>query len=252
MNDIAQTKQFGGLAQILAGFGGISLLINSFTQMVGAPLGATIAASFVSVSTAAAIHFGYRWRRSAFLLFHPVSLWLLVTGSGHVFLALIGLLIYLYGIVRFVAAGSHASLAFSPDGPGTLGGLFSLCLMIVSTFVFGWWWTNFSSSFYLFAQRDFQGIGVCLLFLGTSAIIASIALGVWWRHRWRLAVGVVVLFTGIALGIHALYYSAVSVSATTGRAVASMTGGTVGAIILGRFVFALVALVFGWTLLRRR
>jgi hypothetical protein len=172
------------------------------------------------------------------------------------FFTMAGVLLYIYGVVRLGAAGSRAAVASSPDGPGTLGALVSIGFMVVCTFLFGWWWTNSSSAFQLFASGDMQGIGVCVAFLIAAVVVGGIALAVWWRPQWRLIAGGVVVATGIALLIHAAYYSLVTGTVRISEAMATrprIPGGvSVTSIIVGRFVFALVAVWLGSMLVKSR
>lgn len=247
-------RDFGKLASFLIWFGCISFIIGSFTQQVGLPLGAVLTVCLIASLSGIAIRDGYRWSRWAFILFFPVALWLLTAadlGSLTEFIFFVGLLAYLYGLVLVVVGRRSATLLKSPDGPGTVGALFSFGLLVVSTFLLGWGWTNLSSAIDLWQRGDSQGIAVALLFVGISMIVGAVSLGVWWRHRWRVVAGSVILLTGIALGIHAAYYSAISAMALSDKVLASITRGTVEPVILGRIVFAGIALVVGRALVRR-
>jgi len=252
-----RTNDFGRLPRALVAWGGTCLLLSGFTQSVGVALGAGVTAWVVALSTAAAIHLGYKWRRVVFVLFFPTAIWMAngssANGGGDLLLsvALGGVAVYLYGVVRMVAAGRRGRLTTSPDGPGTIGALSSLLAMTVATFLFGWWWTNSSSAFHLLSERDYQGIEVCLLFLSISAALAAFAVGIWWRHKWHRIVGIPVFSTGIALGIHAIYYStitALAVGDPVNRFAAETQG--VSSVVLGRFAFAIIALCVGWLLSR--
>jgi hypothetical protein len=261
MSDHTKADDFGNLPTLLMVFGSISLLSRLLTQLVGIPLGAIVTTSLLAVMLARGMRLRYRWRRPAFVLFFPVALWLLWSGGDHggfffdhggvfdLFFMMAGVLLYVYGVIRLVAAGSRATVASSPDGPDTLGALASISVMVVATFLFAWWWTNSSSAFHLLASGDMQGIGVCVAFLFAAVVVGGLALAIWWRPKWQLIAGGVVPATGIALLIHAVYYSLVTgmvhISEATGSRPRIPGGVSTTAIIVGRFLFALLAVGIG-------
>lgn len=61
-----------------------------------------------------------------------------------------------------------------------------------------------------------------------------------------------ILLTGLALAIHAMYYSAISAMALSDRVLASMTGDRIAFVILGRVLFAVVAVAVGWVVAKGR
>lgn len=263
LQDHTSTQVFGVLPKLLLLFGVVSLLNGSCTQLVGGPLARVITASGLILVIGLTMLFGFKWRRLAFVVFFPVGLFLLwgvdrggyytihdrfnpwvmpgyvfdSTGLLEIILGLAGVLLYVYGLIRLAMAGSRARVAHSPDGPGTLGAVTSLALMIFATFLFGWGWTASSSVFQLLMRKDFQGLLVCGLSLTIAAVFAWLSLGVWWRHRWLQVLRAVSCITGVSLMIHGLYYLAI-------------TGTTVLALVIGRFVFGILILLISAKLLR--
>ena len=243
------------LPQLIILFGGILFLIGSYTQFADIAFGYVLVAWVTTLLLAHAIWLGYKWRKLAFILFFPVVLWAPIGSADYGvfrnYTLLAGLPLYLHSIVRMVTTRTNAKTDSSPDEPGTAGALFILLLIITATFFFGWLWTNAASIIILWRKRDFLGVNNCLFTFMAMAILGGFAINTYWRNKRQFA-GIVLLSAGIMLGIHVLHYSKISSSFFLhGRApefqIANMT-----VTLIGRSIFAVLALLVGLLLLKRK